>query len=182
MKASVFVATSLDGFIARSDGDIDWLHSTQPDTNPDGVEDHGYSEFMESVDTIVMGRNTFEKVLSFDIPWPYKKPVVVLTSRPHTISTDQNSQITAMSGSPEEIVSQLEHRSASHLYIDGGKTVQQFLNAGLIQRLIITTIPILLGDGIRLFGPLAADIRLAHARTQPFPGGLVQTEYELLRA
>lgn len=175
MKASVFIATSLDGFIARPDGDIDWLG--EPDENE---EDHGYEAFMASIDYLVMGRNTYEKVLSFDIPWPYTKPVVVLTNRPLEIDGETASSVEVMSGTPAEVVTRLEERGASHLYIDGGKTIQDFLSAGLIQKLIITRIPVLLGSGIPLFGELPRDIRLRHLATATFRGGLVQSEYEVV--
>ncbi len=174
MKASVFIAASLDGFIARQDGDIDWLGEPEEDG-----DDHGFTAFMDSVDMLVMGRNTFEKVLSFGVEWPYAKPVIVLTSRPLEIPSDLVGRVESMAGTPAEIVEALEARGAGHLYIDGGKTIQAFLDAGIIQRLIITRIPILLGEGIPLFGPLANDIRLRHITTQTCSGGMVQSEYQV---
>lgn len=174
MKASVFIATSLDGFIARTNGDIDWLGEPQ-----EGGEDHGYQEFIDTVDFLVMGRNTYEKVLSFGVPWPYEKPVVVLTHRPLDIADELASSVEAMSGSPADIIAQLRERGAQHLYVDGGKTIQAFLDAGLIQRLIITSIPVLLGDGIPLFGPLPHDIQLRHIATRTLEGGIVQSEYDI---
>lgn len=175
MKASVFIATSLDGFIARTDGDIDWLGEPSEDD-----EDHGYQQFMETVDYLVMGRNTYEKVLSFGIPWPYEKPVVVLTGRPLDIPTEMASSVESMSGSPEEIVATLAARGAEHLYVDGGQTIQAFLRAGLIQRLVITQIPIVLGTGIPLFGPLQQDINLRLVQTMTFRDGKVLSEYEVV--
>ena len=175
MKSSVYIAASLDGFIARPDGDIDWLGE------PSKVgEDYGYEKFMDTVDFLVMGRNTYEKVLSFG-QWPYTKPVVVLTSRPLDIPDDIASKVETMSGSPADIVDELSKRGAEHLYIDGGKTIQSFLDANLIQRIIITRIPILLGGGIPLFGPLQQDIRLRHIETRAFADGNVQCEYEVGR-
>jgi len=175
MKASVFIATSLDGFIAKTNGDIDWLGEQQEDE-----DDHGYQAFFDTVDYLVMGRNTYEKVLSFGIPWPYQKPVVVLTNRPLEVAADVASSVESMSGSPEEIAATLSSRGAQHLYIDGGKTIQSFLDAGLIQRLIITRIPVILGAGIPLFGPTRQDIRLRHINTQAFADGKVQSEYEVI--
>jgi dihydrofolate reductase len=175
MKASVYIAASLDGFIARPDGDIDWLGEPSKDG-----EDYGYEKFMDTVDFLVMGRNTYEKVLSFG-QWPYTKPVVVLTSRPLDIPDDIASKVETMSGSPSDIVDELSKREAEHLYIDGGKTIQNFLVANLIQRIIITRIPILLGDGIPLFGPLQQDIKLRHIETRAFADGNVQCEYEVGR-
>ena len=170
MKASVFIATSLDGFIARRDGGLDWLPQ-------DGGEPHGYDEFIATVDAIVIGRNTFETVLTFDA-WPYgTKPVIVLSSTPSTLKAPEGAVCDFMTGSPSEVVERLSARGFTHLYVDGGITIQRFLDAGLIQRVVITRIPVLLGDGIPLFGPLRHDIRLKHVGTRAFPSGMVQSEY-----
>jgi dihydrofolate reductase len=170
MKASVFIATSLDGFIARTNGAIDWLPA-------DGGEPHGYEEFIATVDAIVMGRGTFETVLTFDA-WPFgAMPVIVLSSRPSTLRAPADAVCDIMNGAPREIVARLEARGLKHLYIDGGVTIQRFLADGLIQRLIITRIPVLLGSGIPLFGPLPQDVRLRHVATRAYPSGLVQSEY-----
>lgn len=177
MKSSVYIATSLDGFIARENGDIDWL----PGVNTDGSgEDYGYKEFMDTVDILVMGRHTYEKVLTFN-EWPYgNKPVVVLSSGSVNIPGHISQTVKSMSGSPSELVNQLSERGARHLYIDGGKTIQRFLDAGLIQQLIITRVPILIGSGIPLFGPLKRDILLRHIETREFASGLVQSKYEII--
>ena len=170
MKASVFIATSLDGFIARRDGALDWLPQ-------DGGEPHGYDEFIATVDAIVIGRKTFETVLSFEA-WPYgTKPVIVLSSRPSELKAPVGAVCDFMTGSPPEVVERLSARGLTHLYVDGGITIQRFLEAGLIQRVVITRIPVLLGEGIPLFGPLPRDIRLAHVGTRAFPSGMVQSEY-----
>ncbi len=177
MRATVYIATSLDGYIARQDGAIDWLPGggDAPDS-----EDHGYQEFMDSVDAIVMGRNTYELVLSFG-SWPYgEKPVFVLSSRPVDIPADIRNTVESMSAQPQEVVRRLAARGFEHLYVDGGKTIQGFLSQGLIQRLIVTRIPVLIGAGIPLFGPLAHDIRLRHLETRTFENGLVQSRYEVL--
>lgn len=169
MKASVFIATSLDGFIAREDGGLDWL--------PEDPEPHGYDEFIATVDAIVMGRKTFEIVLAFGA-WPFgEKPVIVLSSNPSEILAPEGAVCEAMNGTPHEIVARLAERGLKHLYIDGGVTVQGFLEAGLIQRLIITRIPVLLGSGIPLFGHVSHDIRLEHIATRSYPSGIVQSEY-----
>ena len=169
MKASVFVGTSLDGFIARANGAFDFLPA-------DGGEPHGYEEFMATVDALVIGRNTYETALSFPA-WPYgTKPVIVLSTRP--IAPAPNKAVVEhMSGDPADIVAQLAARGMGHLYVDGGVTVQRFLRAGQIQRLIITRVPVLIGSGIPLFGPLERDIVLTHLRTQQYQSGLVQSEY-----
>ncbi|MFZ0314387.1 MAG: dihydrofolate reductase family protein [Candidatus Korobacteraceae bacterium] len=169
MKTTVFVGASVDGFIARANGDLDFL--------PEDCEPHGYAEFIASVDTIVIGRKTYEKVLSFD-GWPYgQKRVVVLSSRPVDLTLAAGGVVEQMAGAPGDIVSQLAASGAQHLYVDGGITIQRFLAAGLIQRLIVTRVPVLIGDGIPLFGVLPRDVRLRHVTTRHYPSGLVQSEY-----
>lgn len=176
MKASVYIATSLDGFIARTNGEIDWLAGGEGD---EAGEDYGYQKFIESVDYLVMGRNTYELVLSFG-EWPYTgTPVVVLSSRNLEIPDRLAGAVEWMSGSPHEVASRLAERGAQHLYIDGGQTIQGFLAAGLIQQLIITRVPVLIGDGIPLFGPLPHDIQWRHLETRTFATGLVQSRYEV---
>jgi dihydrofolate reductase len=173
MKASVFIATSLDGYIAREDGRLDWL--------PGDCEPHGYEEFIATVDAIVIGRGTFETVLAFD-SWPYgKTPVFVLASKPSSIHPPESAVCEATGGDPREIVERLEERGVRHIYVDGGVTITRFLEAGLIDRMTITRIPVLLGSGIPLFGSLTKDINLKHAWTRSFPSGLVQSEYEIAR-
>ena len=172
MMVSVFVGTSLDGFIARRNGELDFLP-------PGGGEPHGYDEFIASVDAIVIGRKTFEKVLTFG-EWPYgRKRVVVLSSRPVDLAAAAGGVVEQMAGPPAEIVSRLAASAAHHLYVDGGETIQRFLRAGLVQRLIITRVPVLIGDGIPLFGALPRDIRLRHIATRHYPSGLVQSEYHV---
>jgi dihydrofolate reductase len=168
MKTSVFVGTSLDGFIARADGSLDFLES--------GGEPHGYEEFMATVDVLVIGRKTFETVLGFDA-WPYgTRPVFVLSTRP-LAPAPAGAVVERLSGPPAEIVSTLAARGLGHAYVDGGVTIQRFLEAGQIQRLIITRVPVLIGGGIPLFGPLRADIVLQHVETRQYASGLVQSEY-----
>jgi dihydrofolate reductase len=170
MTISVFIGTSVDGFIARPNGDLDFLPEG-------GGEPHGYIEFMAGIDALVIGRKTFETVLAFP-EWPYgDKRVVVLSSTPLDFSAVRGGNVEQMSGSPAEIVSQLAATGAPNLYIDGGITVQRFLRSGLIQRLIITRVPVLIGQGIPLFGSLPHDVRLQHVATRHYPSGLVQSEY-----
>ena len=170
MTVSVFVGISVDGFMARPNGDLDFLPEG-------GGEPHGYNEFIASVDALVIGRKTFEKVLTFEA-WPYgDKRVVVLSSRPVDLSAAGDGVVEQMGGPPAEIASQLAASGARHLYVDGGITIQRFLRAGLIQRLIITRVPVLIGDGVPLFGTLPRDLRLRHVMTRHYPSGLVQSEY-----
>lgn len=172
MTVSVFVGTSLDGFIARPDGSLDFLP-------PGGGEPHGYEEFIASVDALVIGRNTFEKVLTFGT-WPYSdKHVVVLSHHRLDLSAAGGSGVEQMAGTPGEIVARLAARGEHHLYVDGGITIQEFLRAGLIHRLIITRVPVLIGQGIPLFGSLTRDVRVEHVATRHFPSGLVQSEYRV---
>ena len=172
MTVSVFIGTSVDGFIARPNDDLDFLPEG-------GGEPHGYNEFIASVDAIVIGRKTFEKVLTFGA-WPYgDKRVVVLSSRPLDLSKAIGGVVEQLAGPPAEIVAQLAARGVHHLYVDGGVTIQRFLRAGAIQRLIITRVPVLIGDGIPLFGKLPHDIQLRHVATRHYPSGLVQSEYEV---
>lgn len=172
MMASVFIGVSVDGFIARADDSLDWLPEG-------GGEPHGYDEFMASIDVIVIGRRTFEKVLTLG-PWHYgDKRVAILSRQPVDLSAAVGGVVEQMAGSPAEIVSRLAASGAGHLYIDGGITIQEFLRAGLIQRLIITRVPVLIGEGIPLFGALPNDILLRHVETRTYSGGLVKTEYQI---
>jgi dihydrofolate reductase len=171
MKASVFIATSLDGFIARENGAIDWL--------PANPEPHGYHEFIASVDAIVIGRKTFETVLAFG-GWFYGKTlVIVLSSKASELKAPEGANCEFMSGDPKEIAARLDERGIHHVYVDGGVTIQRFLEAGLIQRVIITRLPVLLGTGIPLFGPLSHDVHLTHVVTRAFAEGFVQSEYTI---
>jgi dihydrofolate reductase len=171
MKASVFIGTSVDGFIARANGDLDWLP-------PGGGEPHGYDEFMATVDALVIGRKTYETVLAFET-WPYgQKPVFVLSTR-SLAPAPPEAVVEHMSGAPAEIMSQLAARGIGQVYVDGGITIQRFLQAGLIQRLIITRVPVLIGTGIPLFGVTQRDIVLKHVATRQYASGLVQSEYEV---
>jgi dihydrofolate reductase len=173
MLASVFIGTSVDGFIARPDGALDFLPQ-------DGGEPHGYNEFFASIDALVIGRKTFETVLAFP-QWPYgDKLVVVLSGQPLDIAKVRAGRVEQMQGSPREIIRELERRRIRHIYVDGGVTIQRFLREGLIQRLIITRVPVLIGEGIPLFGSLAKDIHLEHVHTQNYASGLVKTEYRVL--
>jgi dihydrofolate reductase len=173
MIASVFVGTSVDGFIARLNGDLDFLP-------PGGGEPHGYTEFMASVDALVIGRKTFETVVAFP-EWPYgDKRVVVLSTRSLDLSAVKGGVVERMAGPPAEIMAKLAAGGVRHVYVDGGITIQGFLGAGLIQRLVVTRVPVLIGEGIPLFGALPHDVGLRHVATRQYPSGLVQSEYEVL--
>jgi dihydrofolate reductase len=178
-KASVFIATSLDGFIARADGSIDWLNDASA-VVPSG-EDCGYSEFMKSVDVLVLGRNTFELALTFDT-WPYEnKRVVVLSSNPLTIPIGLSKTVSASSESPAALIERLSAGGSQCLYVDGGITIQRFLTAGLIDDITITVVPVILGQGRPLFGPLQRDIPLVLVASKAFEFGFVQLKYRIAR-
>ena len=177
-ECAVFVGVSLDGFIARPNGDLDWLMG---EGGGESAE-YGYNEFIAGIEAIVMGRKTFEKVVTFD-KWYYgEKRVVVLSQRPLdlTLARARGAVVEQMAGTPAEIVSKLAASGATRLYVDGGVTVQRFLRAGLIDRLIISRLPVLIGQGIPLFGSLPHDIRLNHVATRTYPGGMVQSEYRAI--
>jgi len=173
MRLSVFCGVSLDGFLARPDDALDFLHTGEQ-------EPHGFMKFLASVDVVVIGRRTFDVVLKLGHLALYgKKPVVVLSSRPRDFSSVKNGVVGQMGGEPTEIVKQLKSRGFKHAYIDGGITIQRFLAAGCIDRMVITRVPVLIGVGIPLFGPLPRDISLRHVATRSYNGGLVQSEYEI---
>ncbi len=174
VKVSVYIATSLDGFIARKNGDIDWL------SGGEGSEDYGYAEFMSTVDFIVMGRNTYEKVLTFG-GWPYQKKVIVLTGRDLPVPPDLTEKVERLHLSPAELIGELQSRDIRQIYLDGGVTIQRFLRAGLVDEMTITTIPILIGGDLPLFGALDQDIKVELLRSQSFNNGFVQNKYRVLK-
>lgn len=177
VRASVFVATSLDGYIARLDGSIDWL--VQANAAVPNGEDCGYKAFMETVDALVMGRNTFEQVLTFG-EWPYgDKKVVVLTRKGVAVPEALRQTVSTSSEAPVSLAERLSSAGLQHLYIDGGQTIQSFLRGGLIDELTITAIPILLGEGKPLFGSVRQDVHLAHVSTHAYPFGFVQSKYRV---
>ena len=176
-KVSVFIATSLDGYIARSNGDIDWLDAANA-TVPKG-EDCGYGALMQSVDALVMGRNSYEKVRSFGF-WPYgDTPVVVMSSNPISFPNDLPKTIQHSSEHPRELCKRLSRHGIGHIYVDGGNTIQRFLVAGLVDELTITVIPVPLGSGISLFGALNSDLSLTCVGTKTYEFGFVQLTYTI---
>ncbi|NWA66404.1 dihydrofolate reductase family protein [Pseudomonas reactans] len=177
IKCSVFIAASLDGFIARPDGDINWLHRPEYETAElNGVT---YESFIATVDALVMGRKTLEKVLSFP-EWPYEgTPVIVLSRQQLQIPAHLEGKVEVMAGDVTTLVATLAERGMQHLYIDGGQTIQAFLDAGLINELIITRIPVLLGQGIPLFGQAGSEHELRHVATYVSDNGFVQSRYEV---
>ena len=177
VSGHVYIAASLDGFIARRDDDLDWLmkQATQG-------EDFGYEAFLDSVDGLVMGRGTYQKVLTFG-EWPYPKPVVVLSRSliPKDLRADLVGKVRILDAAPREIMEALAVEGWRRAYVDGGRIIQAFLREGLISDMTLTRVPILLGEGIPLFGPLDHDIDLKHVETKAYASGLVHSRYEVLR-
>jgi dihydrofolate reductase len=177
IKVSVFIATTLDGFISRINGDLDWLDEANKKVPSD--EDCGYKAFMDTVDALVMGRYTYEKVLSFS-SWPYgTKRVIVLSTQAVEIPVELQELVSCYSLEPEQLLELLSSQGVRHIYIDGGITIQKFLNAGLVNELTITTIPLLIGAGRRLFGEIHRDTHLVHISTKSFSFGCVQSKYQV---
>ncbi len=188
MKISVYIATSLDGFIARTDGTLDWLEGSSGDVTDssdegsnDSAEDYGFWEFFNTVDTMVMGRGTYDFVAASG-QWVYEdKRVIVLSSTlgandvaPHVVG-----KLEIVSIDPVDLVAKLAAEGAEHVYVDGGVTIQQFLRAGLVDELILSRMPVLIGSGIPLFGELTSDVQLVHVETKEFPSDLVQSKYSV---
>lgn len=176
MKNSVYIGTSLDGYIADRQGGLDWLDSIP---NPEG-NDMGYYKFMDRVDALVMGRNTFETVCGFDVPWPYTKPVFVLSNSLNTLDPEYQDKAEILSGNIKDILETIHAKGFHNLYIDGGKVIQAFLQEGLIDEMIITRLPILLGGGTPLFGELTNPQTLKHVRTKVLLNEIVQSHYKKL--
>ncbi len=173
-KNIVFIAKSIDGFIAGPKGEIDWLDMVP---NPD-EDDMGYFALMKEVDAIVMGRVSFETVLGFNIPWPYTKHVFVLSNTLKNIPNELQDKVSLTQGSLEEILSDIRKKGFGNLYIDGGKTVQNFLKKDLIHELRITSLPIILGKGFPLFGILDQRLEFEHIKTKVYLNQLVQSHYK----
>ena len=174
-SANVYIGTSLDGFIARTDGDISWLVKFG---DADAIA--AYHEFMANIDVIVIGRGTFETVLGFPF-WPYDKPVFVLSKTLNNLPDNLTAKAVLSSLEPLELLRHLSDQGFKAAYIDGGKVIQSFLVADLIDSLIIATVPVLTGNGIPLFGSLDTDIDFEHVRTSTYPNGLVRSYYKRKR-
>ncbi len=173
MSNIVYIATSLDGYISDKDDGLDWLDSIP---NPDNI-DMGYGELMNRIDGLVMGRKTFETVCGFDCPWPYTKPVFVLSNSLTTIPEGYEEKAELVNGPLAEVLETLNANGHKNLYIDGGTTIQSFLKEDLIDEMIITVLPILLGGGSPLFGELAHLMSFEHVKTEVMLDAIVQSHY-----
>lgn len=178
MSALVYIATSLDGYIADREGGVDWLHAV---ANPEG-SDFGFAQFMAGVDALLMGRRTFETVLSFDLPWPYDKPVYVTSRTLSSAPEELEGRAFVVRGSPEQLLGQLAAQGHERVYVDGGRLIQSFLAADLIDELVLTRVPVLLGGGTPLFAELEGALAWAHLDTTVHAGQLVMSRYRRARA
>jgi dihydrofolate reductase len=174
MKISVYIGTSLDGFIARKDGDIDWLVQY---ANEEAIQ--AYKEFIQKIDAIIIGRGTFEKVLSFPT-WPYEKEVFVLSNSIKQ-APDIKEKVTILSMRPGRLLKHLSDKGFSHIYVDGGNVIQDFLKEDLVDELIVSRAPVILGSGIPLFNYLENDLQFEHKQTRVQSNGLVRSYYERKR-
>ena len=176
MKNLVYIGASLDGYIADKNGNIDYLNTFPP---PEG-DDMGFANFMNSVDALLMGRNTFETVCNFDIDWPYTKPVFVLSNSLKSIPEKARDKAFVINGNLKEVLAEIHSKGYKNLYIDGGKTIQSFISAELISEMIITTIPVLIGGGTSLFGELNNQQKYKCIESKVFENGVVQNHYVYL--
>ena len=176
-RNSVFIATSLDGYIADKDSGIDWLHSIP---NPDNI-DMGYSEFISGVDALVMGRVTFETVCGFDMDWPYQIPVFVLSNSLTEIPEKYKGKAHLVKGPLSKVLKEINGQGYHRLYIDGGATIQSFLKEDLIDEMTITIIPVLLGGGTSLFSDLPHRLEFECIKTELYLGKVAQSQYRRVR-
>ncbi len=173
MSNIVFIATSLDGYIADKNGGVDWLHAVP---NPEG-NDMGYAKHVDSIDALVMGRNTLDMVLSFGIDWPYSKPVFVLSNTITSVPEGYEDKVFLVKGELKDVLDEIHTKGFNNLYIDGGVTIQNFLKEDLIDEMIITTIPVLLGGGSLLFGDLEQPLNFKFVKSEIFLRAIVQNHF-----
>lgn len=170
-KISIYIATSIDGYIARKDGSLDWL-----DRVGGFDEDYGFQKLLDSIDAVILGRGTYE-IAAGVTDWPYKgKKIVVLS---HSLKTVRE-EAEIFRGDLTELVSQLHSEGIKHIWIDGGVTISQFLNLGLVDFMTLSVIPILLGNGIPLFNVIGKEITCRLVSSLSYPSGLAQLNYEIL--
>ena len=173
-RNSVFIATSLDGYIADKNNGIEWLHSIP---NPDN-NDMGYTEFISGIDALIMGRTTFETVIGFDVPWPYNKPVFVLSNKLKEIPESHKDKAFLVNGTLTEILEKIHQKGYQRLYIDGGTTIRNFLKENLIDEMVITTIPILLGGGSSLFTELPNEQKYELIESKTYLNQIIQNHFK----
>ncbi|HET6464552.1 MAG TPA: dihydrofolate reductase family protein [Nitrospiria bacterium] len=171
MKTIVYIGTSLDGFIARKDGAIDWLVQFEKPVRDD------YRKFISRIDAVVIGRGTFDKVITFP-SWPYEKKVFVLSTRVKKVPAQLIGKVTVLSMKPGALLNYLSDEGFANIYVDGGKVIQSFLKEDRIDEMIVTKVPVLIGSGIPLFGELDKDLPFKHVRTKVYSNGLVKSRYK----
>ncbi|MBE1282638.1 MAG: dihydrofolate reductase [Rhodobacteraceae bacterium] len=187
MKCSAYIATSVDGFIARLDGGLDWLEAAgTADAEPMSADYLDFAGYLATVDCLIMGRNSMETISSFnltDAQWPYGDTRIVVLSRSLKVPPENlQGRVEMYSGEISDLIRSLESEGVGHAYVDGGATIRSFLRLGLIDRMVITQIPVLLGEGIPLFGSLEGDVRLCAGRAATGPKGVIQLSYEVVRS
>ncbi len=175
MKAFVYIGTSLDGFIARTNGDIEWLVQY---ANDEAIQ--AYEEFISKIDAVVIGRGTFDKVLTFP-SWPYEKKVFVLSNTLKKLPATVENKAILLSLSPADTLKKLSQEGHTNVYVDGGLVIQNFLKADLIDELIISKVPIIIGSGIPLFADVKQDLLFRHVKTEVQSNELVRSYYKRKR-
>ncbi|MCU4338005.1 dihydrofolate reductase family protein [Acinetobacter dispersus] len=173
MSNIVYIATSLDGYIADKNNQLDWLHEAASSDQ----SDFGFSEFLERIDAIIMGRNTLDTVLSFGGEWPYQKPVFILSNTLTDVPPELKGKVYLEKGSLKDIVARLNKNGYINLYVDGGITIQNFLKEDLIDEMIISTIPTLLGGGKSLFCDLKKPLKFQYLKTEVYQDSIVKNYY-----
>ncbi len=171
-KVSVYIATSIDGYIARKDGNLDWLQYGHT-----GDEDYGFKKFISSIDALILGRNTYQVVSGFN-EWPYKEKRVIVLS--NTLK-EVREEAELFSGELSELLSKLHSENIKHIWIDGGITASKFLEAGFVDELTVSVIAMILGSGIPLFSVMNREHRCRLVTSQTYPSGLVQLKYEVIK-
>ena len=183
MKCSVYIATSADGYIATLDGGVDWLQTAGNMEADMGSEDLGYQFFMESVDCMIMGRKCMEMISSMNLApeqWPYGDAhIVVLSNSIKESPENLRGKVEMYSGDIRDLINELEQKGLEHAYIDGGSTITAFLNLQLINEMTITQVPVLLGEGVPLFGKIDSVINLENAEASAYPNGYIQIKYDV---
>jgi dihydrofolate reductase len=169
-----FIACSLDGFIARPDGRLDWLTDGWPEVD----HDHGYAEFMVGIDAIAMGRGTFDVVRSF-AEWPYSKPCVVLsrTLQVEDLPQELQSKISIIADGPKAVNGHAAAHGWNGVYVDGGQVLSAFIAESLLDSLTITRLPTLIGAGKPLFAPGMTERKVTLSGQKAYGNGFVQSTY-----
>ena len=171
MKTCVYIGTSLDGFIAELDGHVDWLEKFA-----DAEVFNSYGEFMKSIDAVVIGRGTYDKVLTYP-SWPYDKKVFVLSTTLKSVPEKLRQKMSVLSMQPRDLLKHLSSQGFASIYVDGGNVIQSFLREDCVDEMIISRVPVLLGKGIPLFGSQEKRLHFQHIQTDVYANGLLKSHY-----